>query len=257
MVILIFIASASGHKGLRFGNGFIAPTSNSTTVEDATTNLGLSTHRFKDAYLSGTANVSKVISSDPSALEIGTIGVVGNIANDAVIFSSTAGHTGIRLHSSGVLPTNNTGAITDATSDLGINTHRFKDLYLSGGVYLGGTGAANKLDDYEEGTWTPTCGGNNMTGGGQYTKIGNLVTVIADVTSAAGSATASIIGGLPFTVFATGHASFTVGWTTAASDPEGGYIGEGSTDLNCITGANSSAVIVAGERLMLTGTYQV
>jgi len=46
-------ASASGHKGLRFGNGYIAPTSNSTTVEDATTNLGLSTHRFKDLYLSG------------------------------------------------------------------------------------------------------------------------------------------------------------------------------------------------------------
>ena len=36
--------------------------------------------------------------------------------------------------------------------------NRFKDLYLSGGVYLGGTGAANKLDDYEEGTWTPTLG---------------------------------------------------------------------------------------------------
>jgi hypothetical protein len=32
---------------------------------------------------------------------------------------------------------------------------RFKDLYLSGGVYLGGTVAANYLDDYEEGTWTP------------------------------------------------------------------------------------------------------
>jgi hypothetical protein len=28
---------------------------------------------------------------------------------------------------------------------------RFKDLYLSGGVYLGGTVAANKLDDYETG----------------------------------------------------------------------------------------------------------
>jgi hypothetical protein len=30
------------------------------------------------------------------------------------------------------------------------------DLTLSGGVYLGGTGSANYLDDYEEGTWTPT-----------------------------------------------------------------------------------------------------
>lgn len=29
------------------------------------------------------------------------------------------------------------------------------DLTLSGGVFLGGTGTANKLEDYEEGTWTP------------------------------------------------------------------------------------------------------
>ena len=27
------------------------------------------------------------------------------------------------------------------------------DITLSGGVYLGGTGSANYLDDYEEGTW--------------------------------------------------------------------------------------------------------
>ena len=27
---------------------------------------------------------------------------------------------------------------------------------FNGGVYIGGTGSANLLDDYEEGTWTPT-----------------------------------------------------------------------------------------------------
>jgi trimeric autotransporter adhesin len=32
------------------------------------------------------------------------------------------------------------------------------DIEVSGGVYLGGTVAANLLDDYEEGTWTPTQG---------------------------------------------------------------------------------------------------
>ena len=48
------------------------------------------------------------------------------------------------------------------------------------GVYLGGTGAANKLDDYEEGTWTPTSSvvtslGINFA---KYTKIGSQVTVL-------------------------------------------------------------------------------
>ena len=54
------------------------------------------------------------------------------------------------------------------------------DLTLSGGVYLGGTGAANKLDDYEEGTWTPTTATSGYTissSSGFYTKVGNLVTL--------------------------------------------------------------------------------
>jgi hypothetical protein len=34
----------------------------------------------------------------------------------------------------------------DATLDIGFSSVRWKDLYLSGGVYLGGTAAANKLD---------------------------------------------------------------------------------------------------------------
>ena len=52
------------------------------------------------------------------------------------------------------------------------------DATLSGGVYLGGTGAANRLDDYEEGTWTPavTAGLSSVTyvnQDGYYIKIGN------------------------------------------------------------------------------------
>jgi hypothetical protein len=54
----------------------------------------------------------------------------------------------------------------------------FKDLYLSGGVYLGGTGAANLLDDYEEGTWTPafTNIGTGTYGVNLEEPVGNLVT---------------------------------------------------------------------------------
>ena len=71
----------------------------------------------------------------------------------------------------------------DDTVSLGNATYRFKDAYLSGGVYLGGTGAANFLDDYEVGTFTATIadattGGNTgSTHAGFYTKVGKLVTV--------------------------------------------------------------------------------
>jgi len=63
------------------------------------------------------------------------------------------------------------------------------DITTTGGVYLGGTGAANKLDDYEEGTFTPVIadavtGGNEATSTtaiGKYTKVGNLVTIVVDM----------------------------------------------------------------------------
>jgi len=47
------------------------------------------------------------------------------------------------------------------------------------GIHIGGTGAANALDDYEEGTWTPTVtvAGSGMsfsTQSGTYVKIGNI-----------------------------------------------------------------------------------
>jgi hypothetical protein len=50
------------------------------------------------------------------------------------------------------------------------------------GVHLGGTGAANKLDDYETGTWTPFLDGSSTDPSlsyssqvGAYEKIGALV----------------------------------------------------------------------------------
>ena len=63
---------------------------------------------------------------------------------------------------------------------------------------------ANTLDDYEEGTWTPTGNGITFSSAyGNYTKIGNTCTIWWDVawpsTSDSGSA---YIGGLPFTLAA-------------------------------------------------------
>ena len=70
--------------------------------------------------------------------------------------------------------------------DLGKSDRRFKDLYLSGGVYLGGTGSANKLDDYEEGTFDLgiVAGASSATIGtrdGYYVKIGSAVHIRAYV----------------------------------------------------------------------------
>jgi hypothetical protein len=68
---------------------------------------------------------------------------------------------------------------------------------------------ANTLDDYEEGTWTPVDGSGaslSFTGvQGTYTKVGRLVTALAELTYPTTASTANaIIGGLPFTAAGAG-----------------------------------------------------
>ena len=138
-----------------------------------------------------------------------TVGSIGALSGDVYIQGPT-NHSGIQFNTNGVLPLRNS-AIVDNTLDVGGSSYRWKDLYLSGGVYLGGTGAANKLDDYEEGTWTPAysdaaSGGNTgvANGGkrGTYTKVGNLVTITASCsnldTSGMTAGNDLFIQGVPF-----------------------------------------------------------
>ena len=58
------------------------------------------------------------------------------------------------------------------------------------------TAAANALDDYEEGTWTPTWTGANSSAG-TYTKIGRMVYASGQFVGT-GSATSGDCGGLPY-----------------------------------------------------------
>ena len=72
-------------------------------------------------------------------------------------------------------------------------------------IFVGGTGSANELHDYEEGTWTPNVAGNNSGSysqrHGHYTKIGNLVHLdfYVDVSSVGYGVSYFRMTGLPFT----------------------------------------------------------
>jgi hypothetical protein len=183
---------------------------------------------------------------------IGTVGGVLTIGN---------GDTGLLFSGSGdyITPRNaTTQAGRDAAIDLGTASDRFKDLYLSGGVYLGGTGAANKLDDYEEGTWTPVdgAGGVGSGGAGLYTKIGRLVHVSGTlaVTAFTGGNTDYAISGLPFTVSsatgAKGIAMLAAG--AAAQTPSAGICSAGGTTMYV---RPSSAYSGAGISIYFSATY--
>ena len=117
-----------------------------------------------------------------------TVATIGVESSDNVYFSATTGGgSGLQFWGAGgtdpLITPMTEGVASDAEVDLGRIANRFKDLYLSGGVYLGGTGSDNLLDDYEEGTWTveaydAASGGNASptTATGYYTKVGRVVT---------------------------------------------------------------------------------
>ena len=95
----------------------------------------------------------------------------------------------------------------------GSNTVKFSvdedgDIYSTGGIYLGGSGSANYLSDYEEGTYTiaETNGRSSITNNRvYYTKIGRLVTVQASIAVSSNSDVNVMQLSLPFTSSINGY----------------------------------------------------
>jgi len=195
------------------------------TTVDSFTNVG---HQLDaDGYAIHTRTSAPALyvgrkTTDGSIMEFNkdgtTVGSIGvQYTNDLFIGSPYSNQVGLRFSGGSklILPAYGNGTVTnaDGTIDLGSGSLRFKDLYLSGGVYLGGTGSANKLDDYEEGTFTPTLEFGGASVGvsytarfGRYVKVGKLVYVnIAINLNSKGTSTGSAkLSGLPFTQDASG-----------------------------------------------------
>jgi hypothetical protein len=156
-------------------------------------------------------NYVAVASDGSAALELNRLASDGEIANfrkDGTTVGSiaTVGGNRIAIGSSDVglffdsignelEPWSlDTGAVRDAAINIGRSGGRFKDLFLSGGVYLGGTGSANYLDDYEEGTFSGTVQGSVYSG--TYTKVGRICHISLDVDNT--NSTSTQIASLPF-----------------------------------------------------------
>lgn len=143
-----------------------------------------------------------------------TVGNVG-IQSTGFYIDGEGGHAGIRFAGNELSPRDD-GADADGVVSLGESDKRWKDLYLSGGAYIGGTGNANKLDDYEEGGWTPVISWATPSNGsvsyiartGTYIKVGRKVTIHLEIRInliAQNSATLPmLISGFPFNFHNTG-----------------------------------------------------
>ena len=126
----------------------------------------------------------------------------GNItlSNNVASLTSAGAISGTNLSASGTLAVTGNTTVGGTLVNTGLIT-------ASAGVAIGGTGSANTLDDYEEGTFTPVAEGNSTAGTmtnqasptTRYTKIGNMVhlNVIMHFTLSGESGTLRITG-LPF-----------------------------------------------------------
>ena len=165
------------------GNLLVGTTSTIPFTFSSGTGAGITSAGTVMAGATAEAGLFNRIGSDGGIVNFYKAGaIVGSIgALSSRLYIGTAG-TGLFFNNSSgaITPYDVNGQTqTDADVDLGVGSVRFKDLYLSGGVYLGGTGSANHLDDYEEGTFTPTLGGTTTYNGagGFYTKVGQVVSV--------------------------------------------------------------------------------
>lgn len=146
----------------------------------------------------------------------------------------------------------------------------------TGGIQFNGdTAAANALDDYEEGTFTPTIIGTTTAGtatygGGQqglYTKIGRMVYFSIYLGYSGGTGTGDLrIAGLPFTIASADIPSFSIGTflnvaLTASNVPLTSGVGNSTQvrfdEIPTGGGTQSAVPYDAAAVIAVSGFYQV
>ena len=296
-------------KGIRLGSGTAGGLSFHTTVSgtpteamriDSSGNLlvgktstalgaaGVVAYGGSSAGVIGMTNAVRPLyinklTSDGAIIELAKdaepVGIIGTTSGDLDIGT---GDTGIQFNDAAnqILPYNtSTRTTVDNAVGLGGETRRFTDLYLSGGVYLGGVTSANHLDDYEEGIWTPTLtvgSGSLSVDAGEdkcsYVKIGSLVQVQGSIgINGSGASGQFRIASLPFAMASLEEqadlSTLSVNLYNTASDISGLLNAEfsdssGATILIREGGGTSAGVVEIANRLdsgttiRFQGTYR-
>jgi hypothetical protein len=163
--------------------------------------------------------------------------------------------------------------ITGATNQSGsISLSEKLRIQTTGGIsFNGDTAAANALDDYEEGTFTPTVTSGITSVGyavqtGYYTKIGNLVLFNLRIATSSGNAQSSTfaVGNLPFNSALTqqpGGAGVRAYASSFSSSGSQAFIGPASNSISFYTlagtaFAGTSIVNHDDFDLRITGIYR-
>jgi len=214
------------------------------------------------ASANGNADELVLIGANASA-NVG-MSMIGNNANQNIIYFGDEDDADI----GGIIYDHNGNYMafqTNTTEQVRIHSNGV--LSASDGIALGvGTAntASNVLDDYEEGTWTPTT--NNGTGYsaqfGRYVKIGKMVWLNANINTSSTSGIGNIIQGIPFASSNTGNSAgnVSIGYYAGVNTAMiwlSGYVLNGSHNIYVSGNSSNVSTIQHNGAAMFNGNSRI
>jgi hypothetical protein len=139
--------------------------------------------------------------------------------------------------------TNNSGTLISAsTIGVGGTTPAASGAGITFPATQSASSDANTLDDYEEGTWTPTCS-NSSSYSGNYIKIGRVVHLFFESGSSGSLVAGSTnLTGLPFTSSGTSNTSGSGTYVNISTTTAFGGTQISGTTLYFVTASSSASI---------------
>ena len=178
------------------------------------------------------------------------------------VYNTSTSATTFQINGEGNSFQGHTYPRSDANLDLGYHSgYRWRDVVLSGGIRFGSANSNDYLDDYEEGSWTPTeVSGLSLTVYvATYIKIGRLVHVECGFLIPTNSDGGSIqFGGLPYQAQSSGDNSGGLHLTSTNSGRSDHMFAiRNSTNIGLSNNNNQNVARSAysNKQLKFSGTY--